>query len=445
MTLRGSRVCRNAQRDAKAEGDPNAQKLIDCLNEPIRLEDTSRIVRRVERLIALFNGLDPRSAALLRARLNNAGDPLSQLFDCELSTAFRAELRTLLAKTESPGRAKPVLVPKKDSPPPPPTPVPQRVNPPPQTGIIMDPPPRNPGSSLIPNVPRYLHSLLEWIRRRQQASLSEAMRKALGHLEEAVKAAITIATGAVAAGAILYFAYNIEKAELILSIGPNSPRGADHLDILRVIDHFSNSNEKRDLERNLREINSALDEIDEIEENERIEQQLREQQGGRVEVDPRTRGFAIEDYRLEVLSQKGFDGLPPNYPAIDGVRGASRRVGQKTVYQNAEGISIKSTQITDPGRLLSYFRNTWLKPLVEKAYTNPTQGNVLVKSLRSKLLHVVFEEGSAQTFTRATYQAIRSMQAQCRANKIQFEWFIFASGSEEPGDQFIQNLLTGGH
>jgi hypothetical protein len=449
VALRGSRPCRQAQEAATAH-DLASQKLIDLLNEPIRLEDAPRIMRRATDLIGLFRSLDRDPARLLLTRLDDRQDPLGRLFDCELSTAFRAELRQLLAhsrSTEEPEPEEPEPTePEQEGPEEPEPeepepeepdatePEPEEPEPEEPEATEPEPDPRDADWPIVPHIRRYIEDVLGWVRRRLTGSPSREGRERLERLEGLASHALRIAESAVAMAAIGYFAFHAVRAQLMRT----TASAGTHLGTERVISYFANSNEFIDLERTLNEMESL---ISEIEEGDRIELELRER-AGPIRVHPPTRGFSVEDFRLERLFQEGYQRLPDRFPAIDAIRGNAHLDHGVSVYRSAEGISVKSTAVTRADYLLSKLENDWLRPLIDGRYRTK-RGNVQVISLRSKALHLVFEEGSAAHIDGGTIRAIRAIERRCRGARILFRWFVFSQGSEVPGNEFLRGLRRG--
>ena len=231
--------------------------------------------------------------------------------------------------------------------------------------------------------------------------------------------------------ALAYFAYDALRRRLVMTVAFSAlPTGAE-----RVASYFINSPEFRDLDRLL---DLVEDLRDEVEASDRLDR-LQRERVSEIKIDPKVAGFDIEDFRVEQLFQEGFEGLPDRFPAIDAIRGRYRMDGSVRVYQNAEGISVKSTRSTDPKYLLRAFETEMLQPLIDRKYVARRE-RVEVVSLRRRVLELIFDEGTIGRFTPETHAAIRSMRQRCRAAGIAFRWFVFSEGSAHPGDAFLRQL-----
>jgi hypothetical protein len=104
-----SPICEAARRAAKSH-DAASATLISLLERPIAGHQTARIAQRVRELRRLFDRLSVDEACLLRTRLNDRGDALARFFDCELSTALRADLRARLERSCRRARSDPSTV-----------------------------------------------------------------------------------------------------------------------------------------------------------------------------------------------------------------------------------------------------------------------------------------------------------------------------------------------
>ncbi len=150
-----------------------------------------------------------------------------------------------------------------------------------------------------------------------------------------------------------------------------------------------------------------------------------------VGVEPRARGYAIEDAHLEKLRGNGWEGLPDWFPRIDGVRGGNvRRVSragkQAKVIEGADVLSIKSTWITDPAKLKDKIQE-FLDLLKPNKYSN---GEVFVKSIKSKNLHLVFEQGFLDKIDKEVIKALKEMERTAQKLRINFEWYVIPSNGQ---------------
>jgi hypothetical protein len=432
MPLRGSRACRQAQANAVAR-DLVQLKLISILNESIREDQTRQVADRAARLVLLFTTLTGERAASLQVRLGDRKDYLSKLFDCELSTPFRTYLRRLLARQVAPGlnesAAQEDEVPEEPEPeePEPEEPEPEEPEPE-EPEPEEDPPPPGPDGRIVSNIRDYLKDMLSWVNARLESSPPEFVRDLLARLEAHLKAALVLAASAIVAAALGYFAYDTLRREMFRTVASS----ATHLGTERIISYFEHSREFTDLDRELDAIESVRDEI---ELSDRREQQQRESE---IQVEPRTRGFNVEDVRVQELSHTGFRGLPDRYPVFDALRGkVSGRFPQ--VYRDADAVSIKSTQVTEAKNLLPQFRRKMLRPLVNVKLPL-TDGAVEIASLKSKTLELIFEHGSIGRFTSGTEAAIEEMKKQCKASGITFRWYFIVGESTQPGDDFLKAI-----
>jgi hypothetical protein len=87
-----------AARRRAAPADNTQRTLVRHLEEPIAASQTTAIRARANALRKLVQTSPPQEASALQRRLNDRSDPLAHLFDLELSTPLRAELRTRLAR-----------------------------------------------------------------------------------------------------------------------------------------------------------------------------------------------------------------------------------------------------------------------------------------------------------------------------------------------------------
>jgi hypothetical protein len=153
-----------------------------------------------------------------------------------------------------------------------------------------------------------------------------------------------------------------------------------------------------------------------------------------VEVAPVVRGAAIEVEHLESL---GYEKLPNNFKAIDGIKGGkfeeineNGRLIKRYIRPN--GLSVKSTEIVDPVKLAEKIRND-LKPL-RGPYVYELE-NVRVEGLAERQLDLVFEEGAVGRFTKETLKVLEDMKGE--AGSIRFRWFVYSSGRKFYGPEFF--------
>jgi hypothetical protein len=112
-----------------------------------------------------------------------------------------------------------------------------------------------------------------------------------------------------------------------------------------------------------------------------------------VRVEPRARGFAIED---RILSEKGYSGLPDYFPSIDGYKADPNRIkrikGWRTIEAD-EVVSVKSTKITNAKDLKEKISKDLDKIKRDKYKQDRTQTQVICREGCKKNLTLVFEQG----------------------------------------------------
>lgn len=432
-----SAVCEQARRQARPNNAIEEQ-VLKLLDEPIPLHDVRRLERRVRDFERLIASLTPDQAKALFRRLAPS-DPLGRFFDCELHTATRQSLRRFLGDRASAptgpvdNRAvddrsvqpppKPPVPPK---PPAPPKPVPEQ--PPPRPPDVTDgppPPPLPPVPDVDPTVPEIIEWLDRAIRHEQRKS---APRKSL--LERMQNLKRRLAPIVTLAGSILGV-YVMTKRGLIQRVVVT---GVGQ----RIWWRFENEM-KDDLEDILREILDLEESWDPGPPD-----QPAPSPRPPVHVDPRARGYAVEDLHLEKLRGRGYDQLPEYFPSIDAVKGNYRweSVNGKRmkVYRNVDAVSVKSTDVVDGGYLERKMRDEWL-PALEPPFSKK-RGNTVVRGLRKKAIHLIFEEGAVGRFDQQTTATIQRLRQLARARGVGFDWWVFSNGREEPGADFMRRLRS---
>lgn len=437
--------CQKARLAATAEDDVQA-RLIEQLKLPIRSDERAKIVQRVRVLVALFEGLDPAQKARLRGRLNRPDDALARFFDCELSRGFRKRLRALLEGPPSPVPTPPV--------PPvgpvPPTPIPNA--PPPVTPV---PPPRPPDQPIVdPPVPQGPTIPIPWPK-NGKLKVTELLDRARSLLGALVAAGLTVAGLAAAVAAVSSLLDKLSGLGITSSLlydvatGELDFTNPDYNDITeqRRRHRARNSPEWGQLQDALRRLHRLSDEALD---------QLQQQQPTNVppadppvKVKPTVRGYAIEDRHLrELFLDGGYEKVPDYFKGIDAVRGPSKTVrtakGTLRLYRNVEGVSVKSTKITDAADLLAYAKKNYIEPL--QGPYDYTLSGVRVQGLKKKVLHLIFEEGAAGNITKDTVKMLEEIARLARlvkGPKIEFRWFVYLSDRRVEGAKFLKDMKLG--
>lgn len=160
-----------------------------------------------------------------------------------------------------------------------------------------------------------------------------------------------------------------------------------------------------------------------------------------VGVEPMARGYAIEDNVIHYLRQSGWDGLPDYFRGIDAYKGVSpvnaMREGKPIRnIRGADVLSIKSTNVTDP-ELLKINMDGYLKALERNTFSN---GELFVRDIKSKNLHLVFEQGFFDKVNnKEVFKALKEMEKTAKAQGVNFEWFVTpANGKITNGPEFFK-------
>lgn len=151
-----------------------------------------------------------------------------------------------------------------------------------------------------------------------------------------------------------------------------------------------------------------------------------------------TGGAAAEIQRIVTA---GYQKLPNGFKALDAISGGKMELITTeagtivTQYTGAKGISIKYTSVTDAAKLRAKV-GVDLNDLFQ--FTDETLEGVRVKSLGSKHLELIFEEGLVNSIDKSTLAALGELMAKAKDTyKISFNWFVFSGGRKLPGPKFF--------
>ena len=155
-------------------------------------------------------------------------------------------------------------------------------------------------------------------------------------------------------------------------------------------------------------------------------------------VDPRARGYAIEDLHVVKIEAEGYRRLPDWFKTHDAYRGGEVSTviegGKRIlVVSRPDVISIKSTWITDPTSLTrtveGYFESL-------RGGFRHSRGGVRVEGARKRRLDLIFEEG-----TPPTPDALHALdQLEAAAGSIDFRWYVMQSGKHVPSATYRRTL-----
>lgn len=156
-----------------------------------------------------------------------------------------------------------------------------------------------------------------------------------------------------------------------------------------------------------------------------------------VQVPGPVRGFAIEDVHLDRV---GYQSLRKAGPVrgIDGIRGGDVEVvsrGGEVIrrYTRPDGVSVKSTNITDPAKLSQ--KVTGELGVLRGRYEYKG-GGIEIDGLGQRRYDLVFEEGAFGKFTKETLSALDSLKQ--AAGSIVFRWYINVGGQEFYGPDYLR-------
>ena len=156
-----------------------------------------------------------------------------------------------------------------------------------------------------------------------------------------------------------------------------------------------------------------------------------------VDVDPRARGYALEDRHIPTLEVEGYERLPDWFKTHDAVRGGTVRNvienGKRIkVIERPDAVSVKSTNITEPKKLTAKVTEDLN---VLRGRFEYTRGNVRVAGVRQRRLDLIFEEGS-----QITAETVRTIeQLQRSAGKIKINWYVMKSDRKFSGLQYLRD------
>lgn len=160
-----------------------------------------------------------------------------------------------------------------------------------------------------------------------------------------------------------------------------------------------------------------------------------------VETSGTARGYAVEDYRIP---RAGYTGLPDFFPTVDAVSGGVSRSVQEgntvlQVHRDVRAISIKSTEILDPAALTTKVERE-LTALTD--FRGATHRGVRIESVASRRYELIFEQGFSD-IPKATRSTLEQLRATARANKIQFQYYVFGpDGRLYEGPRYFADLAN---
>ena len=157
-----------------------------------------------------------------------------------------------------------------------------------------------------------------------------------------------------------------------------------------------------------------------------------------VRVDPRARGYAIEDLHMDALEAEGFERLPDWFKTHDAFKGGEETLvteagKQIRVIKGADAISIKSTQITEPEALTVKVTEDLDKLRGRFGYTRE---GLRLENIKGRRLDLIFEEGS--DVTKATVGTIEKLQRD--AGSIKLKWYVMKYGEKVPGPKWFSDM-----
>jgi hypothetical protein len=159
-----------------------------------------------------------------------------------------------------------------------------------------------------------------------------------------------------------------------------------------------------------------------------------------VRAEDSPRGFAIEDAHVPQAGYRSLSGAG-SVKAIDGIKGGDFDVvienGQAVrVYTRPDGLSVKSTRVTNPIPLSVNITNYYLPPL--RGRYSYKGGGIRINGLRNRRLDLLFEEGAHLNFTKETLRVLR--EAEAEAGSIDFNWYVYIQGRKVSGPEFLRDF-----
>ncbi len=157
-----------------------------------------------------------------------------------------------------------------------------------------------------------------------------------------------------------------------------------------------------------------------------------------VGVEPRARGYAIEDAHMPRLEGEGYQKLPDWFKTHDAYRGGNPTIieenGQKIVQlTRPDVVSVKSTQITNPSKLYSKVADDL--EVMRGPYEHTREG-VRVVGTGKKTLDLVFDLDIEITpEMQSTLQRLER-----EAGSIRFRWFVTRADGIKPGPSYLRSL-----
>ena len=158
-----------------------------------------------------------------------------------------------------------------------------------------------------------------------------------------------------------------------------------------------------------------------------------------VYVEPRVRGYAIEDAHMSTLRNQGYSKTPDWFKSIDAYRGGQTRwirENGKLIEEvvRPDIVSVKSTQVTNPRALTDKVTGD-LDVLRGRFFAK--KGDFQISGAAERRLDLIFEEGT--NVTRETVGTMNELQR--AAGSIKLNWWVYRSGYKVPAAEFIARFL----
>ena len=461
-------------RDNVRPNDKASEKLIYILKMPVMSYENAKIQARLRQLEELVIHLKPDEAENLYKRLNDPHDFLSQLFNYELSTPSRRRIMAQIKskqvikaaptfsyppqsydflinkmvedkKTSPPSRKipnfkmpilkiEPVKPPAEDWPP----------------GKYLGPRPVYPAVPITPSFKDVvgLIAFLAAIYALYNNGKNFLLAKALNILLNKIKDKLDLLNDLLDLNNLAFEIVNAREIKAKPGLSRDIKLKYFHFHDAELernwqITHQRELGELRDLDYL---VNQSLDLIDGNADPDTILERYQDTGKSPIRVDPRARGYAVEDYYLgKVLKGKRYTGLPNYFKGIDAIKGKYVEEiidGKKVkVYRKPDTISIKSTDSTDPAYIRRQFDNSWMKYFKDNGFEYKKE-NIKVVGFGKKEIHLIFEEGQALDVveSKELLETLKEIKKSARSQGVTFKWFIITHDRIKEGNEFIKDL-----